>query len=55
MIDLNDKDVEDRIPLREMIIRATSSNLAPLPNSTSLSFAEPRLKLRDEDLKDEEF
>lgn len=52
MIDLEGKDDKDRISLREIIIRARSSNPSLSPNPTSLSFVEPRLKLRDKDIED---
>lgn len=38
MIDLDGQDEEDIIPLREMITKARSSNLAPLPKSDSFVF-----------------
>lgn len=55
VIDLDEKDEDDRIPLREMISRTRVLNVGPLSNPTLISFADPRLKLRDEDLEDEEF
>lgn len=44
VIDLDDKDKNDRIPLREIIFRVRASNIALLSNPTPISFIVPRLE-----------
>lgn len=55
VINMDDKDEDDRIPLKEMLFRVKVSNIVPLSNPIPISFTEPKLELRDEDLKDKEF
>lgn len=51
IIDLNDKDKNDKIPLKEMLSRVKVSSAVPLSNPIPTSFAEPRLEFKDENLK----
>lgn len=55
IIDLDDKDKDDKIPLREMLSRVKISNIALLSNPTPIYFAKHRLELIDEDLEDDQF
>lgn len=55
VIDLNDWDENDKIPLRQMMSRARIFKAAPLFNPTPISLIEPRLDLGEKDLEDGEF
>lgn len=54
IIELDDIDKDDRISLREMKSSTKIFIVVLLSNHIPISFVELRLKLRDEDLEDEE-
>lgn len=54
VIDLDNKDDNDRIPLRKMLYRFKIFCIVPLSNLTPISNTGPRLELRDEEFQMDE-